>query len=404
MKYKSFIGGLGITLLFMIVCGCGVKEASTKTMPSSQPQKKQQSTEPMSTVSTKVETQEKDRQEEVDYTQIYTPILEEFYTFIANGLDDEVVDEGKTGVMEAIMGQEKEVALGSVGYSIQDISGDKVPELVIGAITESKDFIGYGKEIYAVYTCVKDVPHYVFEGRSRSRYFIMNQGKFFYQGANGAMYSIFGTYTMTLDGTALSCKDYYFTFEKNESFTEMGFYHNHSGVWDKVVSEELKISDEAFWQIEAALENQTQLMELIPFSEYKRSDEKTQTTYDAKIQIRMQWAKEVQADLSDYDTFIVDTTESQSKIVFSAGKRVKDFKVLALSMADVDEDGKIRFTVKELYALDQLTPERPLVVGLTFYGDLPHYGISYVDENGITRQFAIQISGKDGSLLLDAIF
>ena len=163
----------------MIVSGCGMKEANAKTMPSSQPQKKQQSIESTPTVSAKVETQEKDRQEEVDYTLIYSPVLDEFYTFIVSGLEDAVVDEGKTGVMEAIMGQEREAALRSVGYSIQDISGDKVPELVIGAITETKDFVDYGKEIYAVYTCVKDVPHYVFEGRSRSRYFIMDQGKFF---------------------------------------------------------------------------------------------------------------------------------------------------------------------------------------------------------------------------------
>lgn len=42
----------------------------------------------------------------------------------------------------------------------------------------------------------------------------------------------------------------------------------------------------------------------------------------------------------------------------------------------------------------------PLVVGMTFFGSIPHYGISYTDENGSSKQFAIEQSGDDGSILL----
>lgn len=37
---------------------------------------------------------------------------------------------------------------------------------------------------------------------------------------------------------------------------------------------------------------------------------------------------------------------------------------------------------------------------LVFWGDLPGYGISYVDANGDLRYFAIEVSGEDGALLL----
>jgi len=58
------------------------------------------------------------------------------------------------------------------------------------------------------------------------------------------------------------------------------------------------------------------------------------------------------------------------------------------------------FDVEELYTLDRLTADRPLVVSTTFYGLIPNNGISYVDETGTTRFFAVDMSGEDGSLYL----
>ena len=38
---------------------------------------------------------------------------------------------------------------------------------------------------------------------------------------------------------------------------------------------------------------------------------------------------------------------------------------------------------------------------LIFPGDLPAYGISYADAGGNLRRFAIEVSGYDGSVLLE---
>ena len=118
----------------------------------------------------------------------------------------------------------------------------------------------------------------------------------------------------------------------------------------------------------------------------------------AEPSVRVQEAEGALAGFPEHDEFIADTTEPQVKVLFSTGKDVRDFKVLALTLEDSDE--KITFSAKELYALDKLTPKRPLVVGLTSYGTIPHYGVSYVDENGATRSFAVSESGEDGSLFL----
>lgn len=45
-------------------------------------------------------------------------------------------------------------------------------------------------------------------------------------------------------------------------------------------------------------------------------------------------------------------------------------------------------------------PERPLVVRMTFPGDLPAYGVSYVDAQEDVHHLLLDISGKDGSLML----
>ena len=103
---------------------------------------------------------------------------------------------------------------------------------------------------------------------------------------------------------------------------------------------------------------------------------------------------------SDYDEFVADKTEPQVKVAFSTDSLVENFKVLALSLEDVDENGQMTFSEKQLYTLDSLTSERPLVVAMTFYGSVPRYGISYVDQNGTERRFAVEMSGEDGSILL----
>lgn len=101
-----------------------------------------------------------------------------------------------------------------------------------------------------------------------------------------------------------------------------------------------------------------------------------------------------------YDTFDAESGEMQTQIVLSTDAVVRDFKVLALTDGDVGDDGKMHFTVKELTSYDRLTPERPLVVKTVFYGLIPNNGISYVDETGATRTFAVDMSGEDGSLYL----
>lgn len=116
--------------------------------------------------------------------------------------------------------------------------------------------------------------------------------------------------------------------------------------------------------------------------------------------ISAQLKNSIKTALSEYDEFTADTSDSQVKVVFSTDCKAKKFKVLALNLEDVDDNGNMKFSTKAIYTLDSLTPECPLVVGMTFYGTIPTYGISYVDASGKTRRFTVELSGKDGSVLL----
>ena len=101
-----------------------------------------------------------------------------------------------------------------------------------------------------------------------------------------------------------------------------------------------------------------------------------------------------------HNEFTADTSPDQTQIVLVADETVKDFKFLSLHIRMMNADGSPQYLVDPMYSQPEFVPEWPLLVNMTFYGDMPSYGISYVDQSGATRYFAIGMSGKDGSLLL----
>lgn len=89
------------------------------------------------------------------------------------------------------------------------------------------------------------------------------------------------------------------------------------------------------------------------------------------------------------------------RTVFTASRTVADLKVLALTYEDMDEDGNITFSVEELMTIPEFTSDSVLNAGLEYIGTIPNNGISYTDpETGNERRFAVNMSGKDGSLFL----
>ena len=79
----------------------------------------------------------------------------------------------------------------------------------------------------------------------------------------------------------------------------------------------------------------------------------------------------------------------------------------AIQTAAADPDIAVLLITEKLAALCQdliaplkLTAQRPLVVGMVFYGDVASRGLTFVDSQGELRCVSINMSGKDGSILL----
>ena len=104
--------------------------------------------------------------------------------------------------------------------------------------------------------------------------------------------------------------------------------------------------------------------------------------------------------LAEYDRFTDYPSDYQVQLVFTADTPVTDFRFLALTLRDVSDSGEMRFDIEELYTTNALAEGKPVVIRMTFAGDLPDRGIAYTDANGIARYFAITTSGADGSPLL----
>lgn len=317
----------------------------------------------------------------VDYNDIYKDIKADFISLFDN-TDKEF--DGAIGVSEIINQRGKNESLDVIGYAVKDLSGDNIPEFIVGVIDEDSK----GSEILALYTVKNEKPVFVFESMTRSAYFLMNDGNLFYQGSAGAMYSIFGSYALT-EKAELVCNDYWFTYEKDKTSYEIGYYHNTTGEFDKAVSEELNVTEDEFFNKQSALIAEKTTIKLTPFATVVEKEAKVTADYSENI-----------SDYAEYITYTVDESEYSTKILFMAEGTVTDFSFLSLSIKDVDENGKATFDTESLYKLDKLTEEKPLEVTLTFYGDSPAYGISYKDAQGVTKNYTVTISGEDGSVIL----
>ena len=114
--------------------------------------------------------------------------------------------------------------------------------------------------------------------------------------------------------------------------------------------------------------------------------------------VQAHWAEDVLDGISDYHEVSVSTAEPLARVLLSCEYAVRDFKVLGIEASPMS--GSLSYSTEELYALDELTPDRPLLLNMTFYGLLPYYGVSYVDGSGETISYSINMSGKDGSVIL----
>ncbi len=136
-----------------------------------------------------------------------------------------------------------------------------------------------------------------------------------------------------------------------------------------------------------------------PYEGYVPNDNLTDTgLVYAKAEITALW----QSDTDDESepAFIASESYYARNVVFTAVNPVSDFRFLSVSVNENDE-GEIVFDSETLYSLERL--DDSITIKMSFPGDLPTNAVSYVDSYGDTCVYAVEISGRDGDLVMSEI-
>lgn len=338
-------------------------------------------------VSDSEENQEDEKKEEVkevkdtltdaEYVLLYNKILKRTYNIIMDEDYWDHVGEGEIGIAEVIA--ENDNRLSDVIYCLEDVNKDGSKELFI--INKKYNYI------LAAYTLVDNSPLLFIEGWARNAYYYLGDGMFGYIGSGGASSSAAGTFKASDDCKSLEVVDFYFSDFDN-------LYHNTNGEWTPSTSEKIDWDYDKLWAYADELKARTIALDFTTMAEYG-AELKSE---DANSQVIIAWARDVLTDASVFDDVIIDKNDYTSKIVFSCKSEVMDFKILQLELKDFDENEEISFDVVEVYAKHLLNRDKLVVATVSFAGDIPNYGFSYIDDNGDERKFAIYESGKDGTL------
>ena len=193
----------------------------------------------------------------------YDEIIGQLYNEIETGTLSDSELEGAFSLYVGLAHLDTAEMLSAAGYKTEDINGDGTTELMIGMVGENI--------IFDLYTLSEGKPVLVFEGFARNSYSLMDGGKVYHHGSSSAASSGFGIFNLPAGGTELECEEFWFSEIKPGTETEIGLYHNTTGIWIPEESEELEVTEEEFWSMNTVLMEKIISIELTPFTNYEKA-------------------------------------------------------------------------------------------------------------------------------------
>ena len=209
----------------------------------------------------------------------YEEALDAFYDEIAfpNRKDSDYavrVDVPEPYVVRFARDKTPEERLSKVGYCIADVSGDGIPELIIG---ESRRTENWGTEILSLYTMVDGEAVIVrngiskIVGKEKSRYYLLDEGLLYHEGALGGGHSFDNIEQLSKDGTSVKILEGFSTSSTGTGQSSFGHYHIIYDEDGNRTVEEMDKDDRYEWRSRSECMNRTLILDLIPMSEYKPS-------------------------------------------------------------------------------------------------------------------------------------
>lgn len=97
----------------------------------------------------------------------------------------------------------------------------------------------------------------------------------------------------------------------------------------------------------------------------------------------------------EYHLYLRDNTDYTQYLLIQPYEPLTDVKI---SFMDFTDEG---FQPGEtLYTLEEMAEDKPLVLGVVFYGDFTTFGLFFNDAEGNACQYMIYTSGRNGSVVL----
>jgi len=370
------VGAMLLASLAMLLNGCGSDKQAAATQP------KTTNVEKAAATVAKVPAYERE----------YDKLVEGIYNFVNDGNMDKVPQQGMTGIYELRDRMGYVDALNMLGYTLQDINNDKVPELIFAILDNEKQGKGYyGKDIYAVYTFVDGKIKFVDEGWARSNLQLLPNNMLLTRG-NSSNTDYVLLLTDLLPNGNKRCVDMYFTRLKNGNAAANGLdvYRNDVGRDDVAVSQKTNMTADDFFDMGAEMAGDSVKLELLPLKEYKQRGFKGLAMQYLEC-MGVHELQDAKVDLSKYEQVSVPNPFKGADVIFRSTKNLEEFRLLELASG------------KSVYSKDLLMADEKLVLHLESLETIPKNGISFKDDAGRERRFAILQSGKDGSIYLQEI-
>ena len=320
-----------------------------------------------------------------DYADSYDKVIDDYYDYVSTYSSKSSKAERYKCLDEMAVFSGK-LSLNEIGYTIEDITGDGIPELIFGKVDKYDGRNSIGKNVRAVYCIVKGEPKLIFQSKDYNGYLNIGGGKFAYSG-NSGKYQTFGVCRLNKAGDKCKWDDFYFIKTKKVyGYYRTILFNNKTGKTDEKASKEKTIRDTEFTKVWKKVFDRVKPMKMTPLSLYTR--------------MSVYYKEDVKGKYKNYKKYELESDEPEAKVFFVPSKAVKNFKLIGLTFKSGDDDGNIVYDQNVLYQTKTLTPKKPLLADVHMFGTIPTLGISYVDDFGKAHKYIVYQSGKDGSVLL----
>lgn len=329
------------------------------------------------------------------YEQEYMKIVAGVCDYLTTGNTAGLPAQGMTGFFEELKAYNDPWVVSSrYGYTLQDINNDKVPELILTRSADPKGKGYYGLNIYAIYTFVDGKIKFVDEGCSRIRLRLLPDNTLSKRTWNDDknMEWMLEMKDLLRDGSLRQGQTFYTKVEDGRC----NIYRKYLDVNDTFVTQKTSMHFDDMMNID----HNVQKIEFLPLEEYSSRGFKGLVMQHLNC-MGLHELQDDRVDLSAYEHVYADNPSQGAEVLFSSNTSLDSFEVL-----DLQGDSS-----RVIYSKGLLNPEEKLVLHLESFETDPvlsdetviKNGISFRDDTGSLRKFAIRAKVMDGSVYLEEI-